>query len=271
MMFAGFMVDAWLVGTIVGALAGLVGCFVVLRGRAFPAHAIPNGAFAGAAGASLVGADPLVGLVAFSALSALGIARLTRRARSDVATALWLVAMLALGAAFLSFTTSYANSLNQLLFGEILGVSPSRVLASAVLALVATAALAVIYRPLLFSSASAELSEARGVREGRIELAFLLVLALAAALTVPVVGALLSFSLMIGPAAAGATLARRPLGALGLSVALALGVIWAAIASSYLWSWPIGAFVGAYGLAVYSLARAWRALRRAPRAARPRS
>jgi zinc/manganese transport system permease protein len=269
-MFAGFMVDAWLVGTIVGALAGLVGCFVVLRGRAFPAHAIPNGAFAGAAGASLVGADPLVGLVAFSALSAVGIAGLSRRTRSDVATALWLVAMLALGGAFLSFTTSYAESLNQLLFGEILGVSPSRVLASAALALAAAAALAVIYRPLLFSSTSSLLSEARGVREGRIELWFLLVLGLAVSLTVPVVGALLSFSLMIAPAAAGSILARRPAGAVAWSVALSLAVIWSSIASSYLWGWPIGAFVGGYGLAVYVGARLWRALSRAPRGARPR-
>ena len=53
-MFSGFMTNAWIVATIVAVIAGVVGFFVVLRGDAFPAHAIPNGAFAGAAGAALV-------------------------------------------------------------------------------------------------------------------------------------------------------------------------------------------------------------------------
>ena len=61
-MFSGFMTNAWIVATIVAVIAGVVGFFVVLRGDAFPAHAIPNGAFAGAAGAALVGANALVGL-----------------------------------------------------------------------------------------------------------------------------------------------------------------------------------------------------------------
>ena len=53
------MTNAWLSGTIVAALAGAVGFFVVLRGASFAAHAIPNGAFAGAAGANLIGWNPL--------------------------------------------------------------------------------------------------------------------------------------------------------------------------------------------------------------------
>ena len=74
-MFAGFMVNAWVIATIVAVVAGVVGFFVVLRGSAFPAHAIPNGAFAGAAGANLIGLNPLVGLAVFSLLAAWGSAR----------------------------------------------------------------------------------------------------------------------------------------------------------------------------------------------------
>src|SRR5262249_61655073 len=101
-MFSGFMVNTWTVATIVAVIAGVVGFFVVLRGSAFPAHAIPKGAFAGAAGASLLGINTLIGLGVFSLLAALGIGRLSRRGRSDVGTALALVLMLAPGAAFLS-------------------------------------------------------------------------------------------------------------------------------------------------------------------------
>ena len=93
---------------VVAVVAGVVGFFTVLRGSAFAAHAIPNGAFAGAAGASLIGVSTLAGLGAFSLLAAIGIALLGRRGRRDVVTALALVVMLALGALFLSVGEEYA-------------------------------------------------------------------------------------------------------------------------------------------------------------------
>ena len=68
------MIHAWEIGTIVAVVGGVVGFFVVLRGAAFEAHAIPNGAFAGAAGASLVGASTLLGLGVFAVGAALVIA-----------------------------------------------------------------------------------------------------------------------------------------------------------------------------------------------------
>jgi zinc/manganese transport system permease protein len=104
-VFAGFMINAWATATIVAVVGGVVGYFVVLRGAAFPAHAIPKGAFAGADGASLLGVSPLIGLGVFSLLGALGIGTLARRGRNDAVTALALVMMLAFGAAFLSRTT----------------------------------------------------------------------------------------------------------------------------------------------------------------------
>jgi len=99
-MFSGFMVNAWTVASIVAVVAGLVGFFTVLRGSAFAAHAIPNGSFAGAAGASLIGVSTLLGLGVFALAGALGIGVLGRRGRHDVATALALVTMLGLGALF---------------------------------------------------------------------------------------------------------------------------------------------------------------------------
>ena len=84
------------------------------------------------------------------------------------------------------------------------------------------------------------LREAKGVSAHRIEICFLLVVAVATAMTVPVVGALLIFSLMIGPPAAARSFTDRPMVALLLSVAFALVTVWAAIALSYLSNWPIG-------------------------------
>jgi zinc/manganese transport system permease protein len=120
-MFSGFMVNAWEAATIVAAVAGVVGFFTVARGAAFAAHALPNGAFAGAAGASLIGANALLGLGVFSFAGAATIAGLGQRARRDVATAMTIVMMLALGSLFLSQTTEYAPAIFSLLFGEVLG------------------------------------------------------------------------------------------------------------------------------------------------------
>ena len=249
------MTNAWITATIVAVIAGVVGFFVVLRGSAFPAHAISNGAFAGAAGAALVGVNTLIGLGIFAAFAAAGIGALGRRGRHDVATALALVMMLALGAAFLSRTTEYEPEIFSLLFGELLGVSTTNIVPVAGLAVACLLAIAVLYRPLLLSSILPEIVEARGLRVHRIDIAFLITLALATTLTVPVVGALLIFSLMIGPPAAARTVATHPSTALTLSVAIALVIAWAAIAISYQTNWPIGFFVGTFSALAYGLGR----------------
>jgi zinc/manganese transport system permease protein len=88
-----------------------------------------------------------------------------------------------------------------------------------------------------------------------VEIGFLLVLALATALTVPIVGALLTFSLMIGPPAAARLLSTRPARALTLSVVMALATVWASIACSFEFNLPIGFFVGTFGAALYLSAR----------------
>ena len=269
-MLSGFMVNTWIVATIVAVVAGAVGFFVVLRGSAFVADALPTGAFAGAAGASLIGVNTLVGLGVFSLLGALGIGWLGRRGRQDVATALTLVMMLGLGSLFLSFSGQYASEVYSLMFGEVLGISVNEVAPVAFLGAVSVAALAVIYRPLLLTSVMPALGESRGIRAARVETLFLVVLALATSMALPVVGALLIFSLMIGPPAAARSFTDTPALAIGLSVVIAIGTVWAAIAASYQTNWPVGFFVGALGAVWYAVGRAataWRRSRQWARAA----
>jgi zinc/manganese transport system permease protein len=91
------------------------------------------------------------------------------------------------------------------------------------------------------------------------ELAFLLILALATTMTVPVVGTLLIFTLMIGPPAAARSFTARPLVAMGLSVAIALATVWAAIAAAYATNYPVSFFVGAASAACFAAGRAWSA------------
>ncbi len=261
-MFSGFMTNTWAVATIVAIVAGVVGFFIVLRGMAFVADALPQGAFAGAAGASLIGINTLIGLAVASLAGALGIGWLGRRGRRDVATALALVMMLGLGALFLSFSVEYAPEIESLLFGEVLGVSANEIAPIAAGGALCIAAIMVLYRPLLLTSVMPELAEARGVRSNRIEIYFLVVVALATSMTLPVVGALLIFSLMIGPPAAARSFTDKPARAMALSVLIAVGTVWAAIAASYATNWPVGFFVGALGAACYGAGRGWAGWRR---------
>ena len=221
-MFSGFMVNAWEIATIVAVVAGVVGFFVVLRGSAFPAHAIPNGAFAGAAGANLLGVDPLVGLGVFSA---------ARRARHRTAWAAG-PARRRDGARpghdarprrrVPQPEQSVRAQIYALLFGEVFGVSDVQLLPIAFLGMVCVAVM-LPSTGRCCSPRSCRRSPRRGASaRAAIEFAFLVVVAAATTMTVPVVGALLIFSLMIGPPAAARCLTSRPAVALGLSVVFAL-------------------------------------------------
>jgi zinc/manganese transport system permease protein len=258
-MFAPFMVNTWVVATMVAVVAGVVGFFVVMRGSVFVADAVPQGAFVGAAGASLIGVSTLAGLAVSALAGALVIGWLGRRGRHDVATALTLVLMLGLGALFLSFTTQYSAEIFSLLFGQILGVSSAEILPVAIGGLLCVAAIMLMFRPLLLSSLAPESAAARGIGGARIELLFLAVVAIATSMILPVTGALLIFSLMVGPPAAARVLTASPLRALGLSVVFAVALAWASVAASYQTNWPVGFFVGVGGAACYAGGRGWAA------------
>lgn len=254
-MFSSFMLNTWIVATLVAIAAGFVGFFVVIRRASFAAHVLPLGAFPGAAAASLLGVSPLLGLVTFSGLGVIGITQLERIGRREVATALWLAVSLALGTLFLSMTRQYGQGVYALLFGEVLGVSSSEILPVAALTAAVVGATALQFRPLLLDAISPELGAAAGTSGRGVELGFLSVLALSTATVLPVVGALMVFSLMVGPASAARALTDRPRAAAVMSVALALLTVWSAIALSYLSNWPVGFFVGALGAVAYGAGR----------------
>jgi zinc/manganese transport system permease protein len=254
-IFSPFMIHAFESGTIVALLGGLVGFFVVLRGATFVAHVLPKIGFAGAAGAILVSGNALLGLAVFSVGGALGIGWLGKGGRHDVVTALTLVVALGTGALFLGLNNNYATGAFALLFGQLVGVSSSQVADTAILAIVCVILLIFLYRPLLFVSVMKEAAAARGVRIRAMDMGFLVVVGLATAITVPVVGALLCFSLLIGPAATARYLAHRPIFVLWYAIMISVFTIWIALLLGYDTGWPIGFFVSAISALAYGTAR----------------
>ncbi len=246
-------------GTIVAVLAAFVGYFVIIRGAAFATHALSQIGFAGAAGAVLVGIEPLVGLIAFALLGAAGLGALSTRSRSsDVTTALVLVCALGTGALFLALQRNYASNVFSLLFGTIVGVTRGEVELTAGAAFCALAGLAAVARPLLFATVARDAARAAGVPVVALDYAFFAIVALAAAITVPVVGTLLVFSLTLGPAAVAARISARPVRAIGLAIVLGVFAVVAGIALAYETDWPVGFFISTIVMAQYVAARTYR-------------
>lgn len=266
-MFAPFMTNAWIAGTIVAVIAGVIGFFVVIRGNAFLAHAVPHGAFAGAAGATLLGLNPLIGLGLFAMAGALTISVLERHARNDAITALALVTMLGLGALFVSRSTQYSAEIFALLFGQILGVSVAELVPMAILGGLCLLAIGVVYRPLLLASTLPDTAAARGINPRTMTVVFGFLLAAATTTSVPIVGALLMFALLVGPPAGASSMTRRPIIAIPLSVLFTLITMWSSIALAYTINLPIGFFVTATGAGFYLIGRLAAWLRRRARSA----
>lgn len=262
-----FMQNAFLSGTFIALLAGPVGYFMVLRGQSFLGHALSHVGFAGAAGAVWLGISPVVGLLVFGALAALGIGALGERGgrlsvESDIAIGTVLVFSLSLGLLFIRLASSYAANIYAFLFGTVLGIRDRDVMLIAVMAALGLLVLAAIARPLLFVSVDPEVAAARGVPVRLLAYAFLLLLALSVAVAVQVIGVLLIFALLVTPAATAQQLTTRPALGIALSTALALVVIWLGLAVAYFTDYPAGFVVTTIAFAFYLMARAhrgWRA------------
>lgn len=249
-----FMRHAFAAAAIVSVLSGIVGYFLVLRGQTFAGHALSHVGFAGATGAVLLGASPLAGLIAFTLLAGLGMGVLGDRLQGrDVAIGVVLSLSLGIGLLFLHFFTSYATQATALLFGNVFGVNLSTVGVLAVLAAVSLLALAAITRPLLFSSLQPELAEAKGVNPRLVSMLFLGIVALTTAACAQVVGVLLVFALMVGPAATAQQLTSRLLHAVALSALIALIEAWGGIALAYESDWPASFWITALSALGYFL------------------
>lgn len=257
-----FMRHAFEAGTIVAIIAGIIGYFIVLRRSSFAAHALSHIGFAGAAGAVLLGVNPIVGLLVFTSGGGFAIAMLGRKAASrDVQIGTVLAFMLGLGVLFISLYAGYATEAYSLLFGEILGISSGDVLVTLIAALVLLAAVAVLYRPLLFTSLDEDVAEAKGVSIFWIGVAFMLLIAIATSIAVQVVGVLLIFALMVTPAAVAQRMTKRPAQGIFVSVLIALFATWLGLFISFYVPYPVSFFITTVTFAVYLAVRSWQAVR----------
>lgn len=249
--------NSLIAGAVLGVVGGLVGVFVVSRDEAFAVHGISEISFAGAAAALLLGVNVVAGSIAGSLLAAVLIGWLGSRARDRNSIIGVLMPFgLGLGVLFLSLYTGRSANKFGLLTGQIVAVDDPKLAWLAGTAVVVLAALAVVWRPLMFASVDPEVATARGVPVRVLSLVFSLILGLAVAMAVQVVGALLVLALLITPAAAAARVtaspAMMPLLSVTFAVVSSVGGILLALGGSV----PISPYVTTISFLIYLVCRA---------------
>jgi len=229
---------ALVLGAIVAIVSAIVGVFTVLRSQSFAGHALTDVATTGGSGAIYFGFSALSGfigggVIGAGAMDLVGVQRVRNR---DVATGIVLGASNGLSSLFLyldATSTATTGATQQILFGSIFTIDPSLVPVVGALTVVTLAGIAMIHRPLLLSSVSADLAAARGIRTRLVGLAFMIALAIAVGLSSIAIGSILSTALLIGPPATALRLTRSVAAATVLACCLGVVTTWIGILLAY--------------------------------------
>lgn len=252
-----------LAGAVLGIIGGFVGMFVMMRDHAFAVHGVSEMSFAGAALALLLGYDVITGSMIGSIISALLIGMMgVKKSESNSVIGALMPFGLGLGILFLSLYQGRSANKFSLLTGQIVSVDGDQLNAMIAGAIVIIAILTLVWRPLSFASLDPEVAQAKGVPMRTLSLVFMVVLGIAVALSVQVVGSLLVLALLITPSAAALQVTASPLKALILSVIFAEMAIVGGILLALAGSLPISPYVTSVSFVIYLICRIIGGIRR---------
>jgi manganese/iron transport system permease protein/iron/zinc/copper transport system permease protein len=191
-----------LAALMVGALCGLIGVYVILRGMSYVGHGLSHAAFGGAVVGFFLNLDFYAGAGAMGLVAALLINRITRsgRIKLDAAIGIVTTAMFALGVAIISQVRTSGLSFEAALFGNILGITESDLIVIGVVTAANFVIVILLYRPLLFSTFDNEAARVFGIRTGTVHLIFSLLLTLSIIASMNVVGVTMIAATLIAPA-----------------------------------------------------------------------
>jgi zinc/manganese transport system permease protein len=248
--------NSLIAGLLLGIMGGLIGVFVMTRDMSFAVHGISELSFAGAAIALLVGLNVALGATFGSIVAAIIIAIMGTRAK-DRNSIIAVLMPFGLGIGILALALYEGRAANKfgLLTGQIIAVDDPQVFWLIATSTVVVIALLVIWRPLSFASLDPEVAEARGVPTKALGIIFMLLLALAVAASVQIVGALLVMTLLVTPAAAALRLTSSPLLVPLLSMVFAVVAVVGGILLALGGGLPISPYVTTLSFAIYLVAR----------------
>lgn len=234
-----FVTNALMAGSLASILGAVVGYFVVIRKVSFAAHSLAHIGFTGATGAALFALSPLEGMLIISVLAgAIMGASGKRLHRSEMAIGMVLSLSLGIGTLFLALYKGFSGQASAILFGNIFGVSHHQIIQTLILSLVSLGGLLAFSKKLLFASVQPDLAEARGISLFFLSVVFMVILAISVTLASQVVGILLVFTLIIGPAGISSRICRTFWMGIITSIAIALFAVWSGILLACITDWP---------------------------------
>jgi len=243
-------------GALLGVVGGLIGPFVMTRDLAFGVHGISELSFAGASAALLLGVNVVAGSIAGSLLAALIIGILGARARErNSIIAVLMPFGLGLGILFLALYKGRSANKFGLLTGQIVSVDNPQLVMLVIISAVVIAGLFVIWRPLSFASVDADVARAKGLPVTALSIAFMILLGLATAVSIQIVGALLVLSLLVTPAAAAMRITASPVFTPLLSVVFAVTSVVGGILLALGGGLPISPYVTTISFLIYIICR----------------
>jgi zinc/manganese transport system permease protein len=243
-------------GALLGVVGGLIGPFVMTRDLAFAVHGISELSFAGASAALLFGVNVVAGSIGGSLLAALLIGLLGAKARErNSIIAVLMPFGLGLGILFLALYKGRSANKFGLLTGQIVSVDNPQLLMLVIISAVVIAGLFFLWRPLSFASVDSDVARARGLPVTAISIAFMILLGLATAVSIQIVGALLVLSLLVTPAAAARRVTASPILTPLLSVAFAVTSVVGGILLALGGGLPISPYVTTISFLIYAVCR----------------
>ncbi|MGR6740754.1 zinc ABC transporter permease AztB [Microbacterium sp. F1-18] len=238
-----FVQRALLGGALVAIVCGIVGTWVVLRGMAFLGEAMAHGMLPGVAVATLTGFPPMVGAALSAAVMSLGVGALQRRGRlsADTSIGLLFVASLSLGIIVISASRSFATDASAILFGDILAIGSSELVALAVAMVVTVVVAALAHRSFVALTVDPRQAQLLGLRPRAAHIVLVGLVTLAVVSAYQAVGSLLVVGMLLGPAVAAGQWTRRIVPTMML--AALIGIL--SVATGLLISWHAATAAGA--------------------------
>jgi len=189
--------------TLAGALCGVLGVFVVLRGMSYIGHGLSHAVFGGAAASAVMSINFFVGAGIWGIISGVLIGRIARRKiiGADAAIGIVTTASFAGGIALLNRYGQARKSIEAVLFGSVLGVSWVDIAAILAVSLAVGAIVLFAYRAFLFATFDPQVATVSGERVAAIEVMLMVMLSVTILVTMRVIGTLLISALLVIPAA----------------------------------------------------------------------
>ena len=259
-----FFRNAIAVATLAGALCGLVGVYVVLRGMSYIGHGLSHAIFGGAVASYALGVSFYLGAGLWGLVSAVLILLIARRRSigADAAIGVVTTASFAVGVVIVSVIGSFTRNFESVLFGNVLGVSTGDVLVVAAVALAAGATVFLRYRQLLFTTFDPEVADVSGVSTARMDITLALLLTALITVCMSVLGVTLIAAMLVIPPVIGRLLTDSFHKMLWISVGVGTFCGFVGVYLSYYLDWASGPAVVLTAAALFVVAYAVSSVRR---------